>query len=495
MSNAADRELDPGSGFQARYRAIASKDSRFDGQFYTAVATTRIYCRPSCPARTPKSENVTFYPTAAAAQLAGYRACRRCAPDAVPGSPQWNLRSDAAARAMRLIDDGVVDRDGVEGLARRLGYSSRQLNRLLVAELGAGPLALARARRAATARTLIQTTALPFADIAFAAGFASVRQFNDTIQTVFAAAPRELRRERPPARAALGGIVLRLPFRGPLDVPWMRWFLTDHAVPGVEEVRAGDYRRTVRLPHGPGIVCARIEPEGSSIRVRFQLADARDLTAAVNRVRRLFDLDADPEPVDAALAGLAPDLAGAIARSPGLRLPGASDASELILRTMIGQQISIAAARTHTGRLAEALGDPMDDPDPEGCLTRLFPTAEQIVADDGASLRGPAARIRSILAVAQALADGKLEPHTGMAPAELREQLLGLPGIGPWTADYVVLRYLLDPDTLLDTDLVVRRGAESLGFDLKEATRCAPWRSYLGLRLWQHVLHERGVFA
>ncbi|MGL6235823.1 MAG: AlkA N-terminal domain-containing protein [Segniliparus sp.] len=482
-------------GFEACYRAISSKDARFDGQFYTAVATTGIYCRPSCPARTPKPENVAFYPTAAAAHLAGYRACKRCSPDAAPGSPQWNIRSDAAARAMRLIDDGVVDRDGVEGLARRLGYSSRQLNRLLTAELGAGPLALARARRAATARTLVQTTCLPFADIAFAAGFASVRQFNDTMREVFAAAPRELRREKLPAHTAPGAVVLRLPFRGRLDVPWMQWFFAEHAIAGVEEVRDGDYRRTMRLPHGLGVVCVRVEPTGSSVHARFQLADARDLTTAVSRTRRLLDLDADPESVDAALAVTAPALAEEISRSPGLRIPGASDPAELILRAMIGQQISIAAARTHTGRLAESLGDPFDDPDPSGGLSRIFPTAEQVAADGGASLRGPAARTRAILAVAQALANGKLEPHTGMESAELRKQLLDLPGIGPWTADYVVLRYLLDPDTLLDTDLVVRRGAEDLGIDLKEARRHSPWRSYFGLRLWQHALRRRGALA
>ncbi|WP_148223451.1 AlkA N-terminal domain-containing protein [Segniliparus rotundus] len=485
----------PGMDFAAAYRAITSRDARFDGQFYTAVRTTGMYCRPSCPARTPRPQNVVFYPTAAAAHLAGYRACKRCAPDASPGSPQWNLRSDAAARAMRLIDDGVVDHEGVDGLARQLGYSSRQLNRLLVAELGAGALALARARRAATARTLIQTTGMGFADIAFAAGFSSVRQCNDTIRAFFAASPRELRRNTFPADVRAGAIALRMPLRGALDTPWMRWFLTDHAARGVEEVRGGDYRRTMRLPHGSAVVSVRVEPVGTTVRARFHLADVRDLSTAVNRVRRLFDLDSDPETVDQALAEAEPKLAAQIAQTPGLRIPGVADPAELILRTMIGQQISVAAARTHISRLAQLLGDPVEDPDAAGSLNRLFPTARQLADDQGASLRGPAKRTQAILAVAQALASGKLQPHTGMDPADLREQLLGLPGIGPWTANYVVLRHLLDPDTLLDTDLVVRQGAKDLGIDLKDTRRAAPWRSYLGLRLWQHALRKRGVLV
>jgi AraC family transcriptional regulator of adaptative response / DNA-3-methyladenine glycosylase II len=286
-------------------------------------------------------------------------------------------------------------------------------------------------------------------------------------------------------------ISLKLPFRGVLHVPWMRWFLTDHAAPGIEEVRGGDYRCTVRLPHGPGIIRAQIEPEGQQVCARFQLTDARDLTAAVNRTRRLFDLDADPETVDQALAKAAPQLAGQIARSPGLRLPGGGDPAELILRTMIGQQISVAAARTHTSRLAEALGEPIQDQ--AGTLNRLFPTPEAIVADAGASLRGPAVRKQAILAVAQALSNGKLAPHTGMSSTELRRRLLELPGVGPWTSDYVALRFLGDPDVLLDTDLVVKRGAESLGIDLKDTSRFAPWRSYLCLRLWQHALEQRGT--
>jgi AraC family transcriptional regulator of adaptative response / DNA-3-methyladenine glycosylase II len=493
MGSARGRPADLSTDFAASYRAITSRDARFDGQFYTAVRTTGVYCRPSCPARTPQPQNITFYPTAAAAHLAGYRPCKRCAPDASPGSPQWNLRSDAAARAMRLIDDGVVDNEGVEGLARRLGYSSRQLNRLLVAELGAGPLALARVRRAAVACTLIRTTGMGFADIAFAAGFSSVRQCNDTIQEVFAAAPGDLRRNQRPAGAAPGAVVLRMPFRGALDVPWLRWFFMDHAAQGVEEVRDGEYRRTMRLPHGFAVVCARIEPLGKSVRARFHLADVRDLATAVNRVRRLFDLDSDPETVDHALAEAAPGLAKQIAQTPGLRIPGAGDPAELILRTMIGQQISVAAARTHISRVAHLLGDPVEDPDAAGSLNRLFPTAQQLADDHGASLRGPVRRTQAILAVAEALANGKLQPHIGMDPAELREQLLELPGIGPWTADYVVLRLLLDPDTLLDTDLVVRQGADDLGIDLKDTRRAAPWRSYLGLRLWQHALRRRGV--
>jgi AraC family transcriptional regulator of adaptative response / DNA-3-methyladenine glycosylase II len=303
---------------------VQSKDVRFDGWFFTGVVTTGIYCRPSCPVRPPKAKNMRFYPSAAAAQQAGFRACKRCRPDASPGSPEWNARADLVARAMRLIADGVVDREGVGGLANGLGYSTRQIERHLRTELGAGPLAIARAQRAQTARVLIETTALPMAAVALAAGFTSVRSFNAAVREVFASSPTELRhraaRGGPPA--APGSLSLRLPFRRPLCPDSLFGHLAATAVPGVEEWREGWYRRTLRLPHGGGIVA--LAPRPDHIECRLTLGDLRDLAVAINRCRRLLDLDADPVAVDEQLAR-DPPLAALVAGSPGRRVPRTVD--------------------------------------------------------------------------------------------------------------------------------------------------------------------------
>ena len=359
---------------EACVRAVQSKDARFDGWFFTAVTTTGIYCRPSCPVVPPKPEHMRFYPSAAAAQQAGFRACKRCRPDASPGSPLWNERADLVARAMRLIADGVIDAGGVPALAARLGYSVRQVERQLLAELGAGPLALARAQRAQTARLLIETTALPMGDVAFAAGFASIRAFNDTVRAVFALSPTELRRR---ARRGAGGaagraastLSLRLPFRLPLLPDNLFGHLAATAVPGVEEWRDGAYRRTLRLPRGHAIVALRPGPE--HIGCQLTLADLRDLATAISRCRWLLDLDADPVAIGALLAA-DPVLAPLVAKAPGRRVPRTVDAAEFALRAVLGQQVSTAAARTHAGRLAAAYGEPVTDP--AGGLTRLFPS-------------------------------------------------------------------------------------------------------------------------
>ncbi|MBO4210262.1 bifunctional transcriptional activator/DNA repair enzyme AdaA, partial [Micromonospora echinofusca] len=336
--------------FERCYRAVDSRDQRFDGWFYTGVTSTGIYCRPSCPAVTPKRRNVRFYPSAAAAQGAGFRACRRCRPDTAPGSPEWDVRADVVGRAMRLIADGVVDRDGVPGLASRLGYTERHLHRMLTTELGAGPLALARAQRAQTARTLIETTDLGLAEIAFAAGFGSVRQFNETIREVYAVPPSALRTApgRTPATVGAGTITLRLAYRPPLHVPALLDFLTCRALPGIESVGDGTYRRGLRLPHGPAEVA--LTPSPGHVTATLRLADVRDLAPAVARCRRLFDLDADPVAVDAVL-GADPALATLVAAEPGVRLPRAADGFELAVRAVVGQQVSVAGARTTLGHL------------------------------------------------------------------------------------------------------------------------------------------------
>ncbi|WP_309139913.1 bifunctional transcriptional activator/DNA repair enzyme AdaA, partial [Nocardia cyriacigeorgica] len=331
--------------FERCYRAVSTRDSRFDGQFFTAVRTTGIYCRPSCPAITPKRANVSFLPTAAAAQQAGYRACRRCLPDAAPGSPLWNTRADLAARAMRLIGDGVIERGGVPALAATLGYSQRQLTRVLTTELGAGPLALARAHRAHTARLLIQTTNMPMSDIAFAAGFASIRQFNDTVREVFAVSPTTMRTEsqRTNGRAVPntnGTLSLRLPYREPLDRAWLEWFLSAHTVQGLELWEDRSYLRNLRTPHGHASI--RLGFQRDHVRAELALHDMRDLAPTVARLRHLLDLDADPIGIDEALDVAAhanrPD--GRPRFVPGIRVPGCLDGPELLLRTMIGQQVA-----------------------------------------------------------------------------------------------------------------------------------------------------------
>lgn len=474
----ADDEL-----FRSRYGAVASRDARFDGQFVVGVRTTGIYCRPSCPAMTPRASSVSFYETAAAAHEAGFRACKRCQPDAVPGSSAWNLRDDLAARAMRLIQDGVVEREGVPGLATRLGYSPRHVTRVLTAELGAGPLALARAHRAQTARTLLARTDLPVSDIAYAAGFGSVRQFTDTIAAVYRATPTELRAlaRRGSGRApdtAAGTLALRLPAREPIDRAGLFRFFADHAVPGIEEGDDSVLRRALSLPGGPARIEVRPDPEGPGLVATVALARLSDVAAAVARIRRAFDLDADSPAIDAAL-GADPHLGPLVARVPGIRIAGTFDPAEALLRTLVGQQISVASARTVLGRLVAELGDGM------------FPSPAAVAERGRNVLRGPAARIDAIVAAAEALADGRLVLDIGMPAEELRAALLAQRGIGPWTADYLALRVLGNPDVLPVDDLVIRQSAAALGLPaargalLRHSAAWAPWRSYAALHLWR----------
>ncbi|MER6052515.1 DNA-3-methyladenine glycosylase 2 family protein [Streptomyces sp. NPDC001793] len=468
-------------------RAVQSKDARFDGWFYIAVVTTGIYCRPSCPVVPPKPQNMRFYPSAAAAQQAGFRACKRCRPDASPGSPQWDERADLVARAMRLIADGIVDREGVPGLAARLGYSPRQVERQLRAELGAGPLALARAQRAQTARLLIETTTLPMAEIAFAAGFASIRSFNETVREVFALSPTELRgRARPGPRATTPGTLsLRLPFRQPLNPDNLFGHLAATAVPGVEEWRDGAYRRTLDLPYGHGIVA--LTPHPDHIDCRLSLTDLRDLAGAIARCRRMLDLDADPEAVDSLLRE-DPQLAPLVDKAPGRRVPRTADADEFAVRAVLGQQVSTAAARTHAGRLVLAHGEPVDDPC--GGLTHLFPTPAALAALDPENLAMPRTRRATLTGVVAALTDGTLQLGVGSDRDEARARLAALPGIGPWTVECIAMRALGDPDAFTPTDLGLRRAAAGLGLPAtpaaltRHSARWRPWRAYAVQYLW-----------
>lgn len=496
VSAASYRMEDMNLDVDSCYAAVRSRDRRFDGVFYTGVRTTGIYCRPSCPARTPALRNVTFHRSAAAAQAAGFRACKRCLPDATPGSPEWDLAATVAGRAMRLIADGVVDREGVEGLAHRLGYTSRHLSRLLTAELGAGPLALARTQRAQTARVLVETTELGFADIAFAAGFASVRQFNDTIRAVYDASPTELRGRRSGPRTP-GAVDLRLAVRTPYAGRALLRFLADRAVAGVEiaEVRpdgSGTYARTLDLPHGFGTVRLELddltEPGGVAfVRASFGLQDLRDTSAALARVRGLLDADCDPVPVAERLAA-DPGLAVLVARRPGLRVPGHPAGHEVAVRAVLGQQVSVAGARTVAGRLVAAHGRPVDTDIPG--LTHLFPSAATVATLDPESLPMPRARGRALATLGAAIADGDVVLDRGADRDEARRQLLQLPGIGAWTADYIALRALGHPDVFLPTDVGVRHALTRLGRIDTDPAPWSPWRSYALLHLWTSLEDE-----
>lgn len=499
MTTTADPRADP----EACYRAASARDRRFDGVFYVAVRTTGIYCRPSCPARTPARQNMTFHPSPASAQAAGYRACKRCLPDAVPGSPAWDVRADVAGRAMRLIADGVVDREGVSGLAERLGYTPRHLTRLLAAELGAGPLALARARRAHTARALIETTDLGLAEIAFASGFASVRQFNATVREVYAATPGELRalgaRRRGERERAPGEVRLRLAVRTPFAGRALLAFLAYHLVPGVEVAGEGWYARTLDLPHGAGTVRLELTDHlvpgrTALVPATFVLEDLRDTSAALERTRRLLDADCDPVAVDTQLGE--DTLVGPLVRAtPGLRLPGQVDGEETAVRTVVGQQVSVTGARTVTGRIVAEHGRPVSTTVPG--LTHLFPSAASVAAADPETLPMPRARGRALVGLCAAIAAGEVALDRGTDRAQVREQMLALTGIGPWTADYVAMRALAHPDVFLPTDIGVRNALVGLGVPREEVpavvaehARWRPWRSYALMHLWNTLMPD-----
>jgi AraC family transcriptional regulator, regulatory protein of adaptative response / DNA-3-methyladenine glycosylase II len=467
--------------------AVASGDPRFDGWFVCAVTSTGIYCRPSCPARTPKRENVRFFPTTAAAQAAGFRACRRCRPDAAPGSPEWDRGADLPSRAMRLIADGLVDREGVEGLARRLACTEAELHRSLAAATGATPAALARARRAQAAMLLLENTDLQVADVAAAAGFAGTGRLRAAVRAVFARTPTELRRRRA-ARQGPGELVLRLPYRAPIDAEGLIAFLAARAVPAVEEVAGGMYRRSLRLPHAGGAV--ELRALDGHMQARLRLDDLRDLGPAVQRCRALLDLDADPVAVRAAL-GADAVLAPAVRAAPGRRVAGHVDGTELAVRAVLGQQVSLAGAATLAGRLVAARGEPLTRP--LGSVTHLFPSADALASADPDSLAMPASRRRALLGLAAALARKELTLDAGADRAEAERRLLALPGIGPWTAAYVSMRALRDPDAFLAGDLGVRHALQRLGQDphpaaaerLAEGWR--PYRAYAMQHLWAGV--------
>ncbi len=476
--------------FEACYRFMRSRDPRYDGYFFVGVLSTGIYCRPSCPARLPKRRNVRLFQSAAAAHEAGLRACKRCDPDAAPGSPAWNRRADVAGRAFRLIAEGAVDRDGVPGLASRLGYSERQLQRILTAEVGAGPVALARAQRAQAARLLIESTPITFAEAALAAGFGSVRQFNDTIKAVYGRTPTELRRraKNRASKAAPGAIELRLACRQPFDGESSIRFLAARAVPGVEVLDEHGYRRSLSLRHGAAIVALR--PKDGAVSCRLWLDDLRDLTAAVARCRRLLDLDADPQTVSTQLGE--DRCLGDLARlRPGLRVPGCADGFELAVRAILGQQVSVVAARGMAAKLVERYGERLDEP--VGTVTHRFPTSAAVAQIDPSSLPMPRSRAQALRELARMVDRGELRLDAGADTEASVAGLLSIPGVGPWTASYVAMRALGDPDAYPLGDAGLRRALEQRGHGVDRAGEALlaehwrPWRSYAVVHLWRSL--------
>jgi AraC family transcriptional regulator of adaptative response / DNA-3-methyladenine glycosylase II len=480
-----------GLDLDAAYQALASRDGRFDGRIWFGVTSTGVYCRPVCPAQTPKAQNVRFFAAPAAAVSAGFRACKRCRPDSAPGSRHWDHRGDLASQALRRIADGAVDEGGVAGLARTLHVSERHLHRTLVAEVGAGPLQLAVSRRAQTARLLVEQTDLPLAEIAFAAGFASIRQFNDVMRREFGSPPSALRRTAPLGIAADDpALVLRLRLRPPYDAVSFGDFLALRTVSGLEvhdvDGRGWTHRRSVPLPSHAAVADVRVHADHVVVRSD---ADLRDTATLVRRIRRWLDLDADPETVASAL-GLDPVLSPLVGARPGLRVPGSVDPWETVLRAVVGQQVSVVGAATLLGRLVRAHGEPV------GRDLVALPRAEVVASLDPGSITGmPAARARTVVAVAAAVAEGRVDLRSPDLD-DVGARLLEVPGVGPWTVSYVRLRGLGDPDAFPETDLGLRHAATALGLpgNARELARrsaaWSPWRSYAAQHLWTHPREE-----
>ncbi|MHB8417699.1 MAG: AlkA N-terminal domain-containing protein [Myxococcales bacterium] len=474
------------------YRAAKSRDARFDGRFFTGVLTTGIYCRPVCPARTPRRENVRFFACAAAAEEAGLRACRRCRPETAPGTPPWLGTSATVSRALRLIDDGALERLGLEGLAARLGLGGRHLRRLFEDQLGASPLAVDISRRLRLARTLLDASALSITDVALASGFGSVRQFNDAVKRAFGAPPRELRRaRRKPLDDGPTGLSLRLSYRPPLDWPSLLDFLARRVIPGVEQVEGSTYRRTFRSSAGPAALEVRPAASGHALTLTVPREAGRDLQRLVRQARRLFDLDADPQAI-AAVLGESPRLARSLSIRPGLRIPGGWDPFETFVRALLGQQISVSAATTLSGRLVARFGEASGlarGPD------RLFPLPERLAEADLSSIGLPGARAASLRAVAHAAVDDPRLFEPGSSLDELVVRLVALPGVGPWTAHYLAMRVYGEPDAFPSGDLGLRRAAGGVSARRLDALaeRWRPWRAYAAMHLWAQagVAHGR----
>ena len=483
-------ELDP----DVCYRALQSRDRRFDGRFFTGVRTTGIYCRPVCPARTPKAENITFFPTAAAAEAAGLRPCMRCRPEASPGTPAWLGSSDTTSRAIRMIAAGALDEGSVDDLAARLGVGSRQLRRLFMEHLGASPISIARSRRTHFARSLLDQTALSVSEIAFASGFGSIRQFNDAMRATFGGSPTALRRRRSRVYRDQGTLSVKLSYRTPIDFDSLLAFLGGRAIRGVEVVSDGRYARLVEVDGSAGSIELIPHPDAEHVELRMRLPRYDSLIDIVERARRIFDLSADPESIVARL-GDDPVLGSMVTRRPGMRVPGAWDAFEVAVRAILGQQISVQAANALAARLVETFGKPVEGVDIPG-LTHLFPDPGTIAGADLRSVGMNRTQSSAIGALSEGLVSGTFELHSAHGLDDAVERLCALPGVGPWTAHYICMRALGEPDAFPGSDLGLRKAAGGTepvpAPDLEEAAQAwRPWRSYAAMYLWTELAsHE-----
>lgn len=478
------------------YRVISAKDARFDGRIFTCVLSTGIYCRPICPARTPKRENCRFVASAAAAEALGFRSCLRCRPETAPGTPAWSGTQAAVARAMRLIDDGALDCDGVEALASRVGLGARQLRRLFLAHVGATPQSVAANLRLLTAKQLITETNMSFADIAFASGYQSLRRFNDAVRMSYGVAPTALRRDRADEKDGCPGnaITLRLGYRPPFDWERLLSYLSIRAIPGVEEIAGTEYRRSFRLGTASGIVTVAPSAKPNALDVRVLSEGRPPVRQVATRIRRLFDLDADPLAIATALSSDAL-LAPRLARSNGIRVPGAFDGFELGVRAILGQQVSVKGATTLTGRIVERAGTPL--PRRDGRLTHYFPTPDTLANAELSGLGFTGARIATLKAFAQAVARGRVSFDLAQTLDEKIAELCAVPGIGEWTAHYIALRAVGEPDAFPASDLGLRKAAGDITARALEqlAERWRPWRGYAALLLWMEPSVEAQAFA
>lgn len=487
-------------------RARLSRDARFDGLFFTAVTSTGIYCRPVCPAPTPKRGNVRYFGNAAAAEAAGFRPCLRCRPELSPGDGAWRRGDAAVARALKLIDEGLLAEHPLSVLAERVHLGERQLRRLFVERLGAPPIGVHGTRRLLFAKQLLTETSLPITDIALAAGFGSLRRFNTTFREAYRLAPRDLRK-RPAARAADEALVLRLGYRPPYDFAAMLEFLRGRALPGVEVVDAASYARVIAPPAGHAAGAAaparpawlRVGEWGDdehALRLELHGAAPTQLVGIVNRLRRMFDLDADPQAI-AAVLSRSPRLRPLLARHPGVRVPSGWDGFEIAVRAIVGQQVSVAAARTVATRLAQRFGAALASPiapDADGtrpAFTHLFPTPEALADADLSTVGLTRARAATIQAVARALLDGRVDFRPERTLEDFVARWTALPGIGPWTAHYIALRALGHPDAFPAEDLVLQRALPADGTRLgakalnAHAEAWRPWRAYAVMLLWR----------
>jgi AraC family transcriptional regulator, regulatory protein of adaptative response / DNA-3-methyladenine glycosylase II len=485
-------ELDPA----LCYAASLSKDARFDGRFFVGVLTTEVYCRPICPAPMPKPGNVRFFTSAAAASEAGFRPCLRCCPEASPGTPEWNGSSELVTRALRLIDEGDLHDEGVRGVANRLHVSERHLRRLFIQYLGASPIAVAQTRRLHFAKKLISETTLPMTDVAFSAGFSSIRRFNGAIRETYGRSPSDLRylsKRIRNGKQPSPYLELKLSYRPPYDWDSIIEFFKARAIPGVEEVEPGCYRRSIRLDGQSGILEVRPIPGRHLLRLRVSPELSSSLMQVVARIRRMFDLGADPEIIELHLSK-DPHLLPLVNSRPGLRVPGAWDGFEVAIRAILGQQISVPAATTLAGRLVEAYGEQMNDLGQAG-ISRIFPAAEALQDASLAEVGLPANRRETIRCLAKSVVDERVDFAVSNGLEDFVDALIHLPGIGSWTAQYIALR-LSEPDAFPVGDLGLRRAATEQGeppISEKSLLQCAeawrPWRAYAAVHLWGSLPH------